>query len=462
MNINIKDILSQVPNFETFFTMEEMDKSTLALAEKYPDVISVKNLGASRKGHPIYCIKIDGGEKTALAFASPHPNEPIGSTMLEFLTEKLASDKEFRDGLGYTWYCIKSVDPDGTKLNEGWFKGPYNIPNYAKNFFRPAGYEQTEWTFPVKYKTYEFNRPIPETKILMDLMQEIKPDFVYSLHNAGFGGVYWYLSEDLKGAYDELYQLVDELELPLRLGEPETPYAKPFAKAVYKQSSITDNYDYIEKFRKIDPATVMKNGAGSFDYIQSINKEAFTLVCEAPYFFNSTIADLSESDILRSESVLKACDISTEISSFLREQFNKIRHLVGKNNNLATAVENIVDNSGSGDETKRKWAKESPECQRPATNAEKFTNMYSTRFYSMLGVGMLARAAKQEIENKSYSSEEEKALLENVAAQAEVMLNRQCEILTSEIDYQVVPVRKLVTIQLASALYFMRELDKKK
>lgn len=459
--MDIQGILSQVPDYQSFFTMEEMDESSKRLAQEYPDLVELRLLGHSRKNHPIYCLKIGSGSKTALAFASPHPNEPIGSTMLEFLTRKLAEDKAFRDELDYTWYCIKSVDPDGTKLNEGWFKGPYNIYNYAKDFFRPAGFEQTEWTFPISYKTYKFDKPIPETKILMDLMDEIKPDFVYSLHNAGFGGVYWYLSEDLKGAYDELYDLVDQLALPLRLGEPETPYAKPFAKAVYKQSSVKDSYDYTAEFRKIDPATVMTSGGGSYDYVQSLGKPCFTLVCEAPYFFNPAIADLSNSNVMRSDAVVQGCDIAKEIHSFLWEQFTKIRHLITEGNNLATAVGNIVDHSGSSDETKRIWAATSPECQRLATKAEEFTNIYSTRFYNLLGIGMLARSAKQELQKASYQTGGDKALLESVAAAADAMLKTQCDLLEHSLDYQVVPICKLITIQLASALYFMRELKKK-
>ncbi len=43
--------------------------------------------------------------------------------MLEYLSEKLASDDEFRKSFDYTWYLIKSIDIDGTKLNENWFKG---------------------------------------------------------------------------------------------------------------------------------------------------------------------------------------------------------------------------------------------------------------------------------------------------------------------------------------------------
>ena len=72
---------------------------------------------------------------------------------------------------------------------KGGFKGPYTPLNYALNFYRPAGFQQVEWTFPIKYKTLDNNDPIPETKALMKIIEEEKPIFIYSLHNAGFGGV---------------------------------------------------------------------------------------------------------------------------------------------------------------------------------------------------------------------------------------------------------------------------------
>ena len=98
--------------------------------------------------------------------------------MLEYFSRALAEDDKLREDLGYTWYLIKSIDIDGTKLNEKWFKGPITLSNYARNYFRPAGYEQVEWTFPFKYKKANFDKPIPETVALMKIIDEIKPDFM--------------------------------------------------------------------------------------------------------------------------------------------------------------------------------------------------------------------------------------------------------------------------------------------
>ncbi len=456
--MDIKQILSEVPDYKGFFTMEEMDASSRQLAHDYPGIVELFELGRSRNGHPILCLKIGHGSKNVLAFASPHPNEPIGSTMLEFLTRKIAEDDTLWKELDLTWFCIKSVDPDGTKLNEGWFKGPFNILNYARNFFRPAGFEQVEWTFPYEYKTLKFDRPIPETAALARLMRLIKPVFMYSLHNAGFGGVYWYISKDMPLVYPALWKLVEDLELPLRLGEPETPYAKAFAKAVYEQTSTKDNYEYVLKFQGKDPALVVKHGGGSFDYVKEIC-DAFTLVCEAPYFFNMDISNLEESDMSRRDAVLASCDISDDIHGFCRPQVEKIERYVTPGNSLFTAVKAFSESGAN--ESKRNWAKTSPECQRQATVAEKFTNLYSTRFYSALSVGMLSRAAQRELDLDPSPCEEKARVLTETRKLADAKLADLCDFLEREIDYQVVPIRKLVTVQLASGLYYLQGLLKK-
>ena len=79
--------------------------------------------------------------------------------MLEYLSRAYAENEELRKLLDFTLHIVKVSDPDGAKLNEGWFKGSFTPLNYALNFYRSAGYQQVEWTFPIKYKRLNFNNP---------------------------------------------------------------------------------------------------------------------------------------------------------------------------------------------------------------------------------------------------------------------------------------------------------------
>ena len=63
----------------------------------------------------------------------------------------------FRDLLGHRWHVVACIDPDGLRLNEGWLAGPFTRGHYLRHFYRSAGDEQIEWTFPVDHKAAYFD-----------------------------------------------------------------------------------------------------------------------------------------------------------------------------------------------------------------------------------------------------------------------------------------------------------------
>ena len=97
---------------------------------------------------------------------------------------------------------------------KGGFKGLFDAYTYASNFYRPAGKDQVEWTFPIQYKTLHFDSPLPETQALMNLIDEAKPHFLYALHNAGLGGAYFYINKPLPALYPELHRAIENLNIP--------------------------------------------------------------------------------------------------------------------------------------------------------------------------------------------------------------------------------------------------------
>jgi hypothetical protein len=89
-------VMAKVPDYQTFMTVDEMDESSRKLAETYPDVVELFEAGRSRGGHPIYCLKIGNGSENAICYGTPHPNEPIGSMLLEAFSQILAEDAQVR------------------------------------------------------------------------------------------------------------------------------------------------------------------------------------------------------------------------------------------------------------------------------------------------------------------------------------------------------------------------------
>ena len=116
--MNVKEIVSHIPDYSCFMTVDELDASTFRLAEQYPDRVQVRCVGHSRQGHPIQLIQIGHGRKNALVFACPHPNEPIGALTVDFLTWELAANEALERELDYTWYFIKCIDIDGESMRK--------------------------------------------------------------------------------------------------------------------------------------------------------------------------------------------------------------------------------------------------------------------------------------------------------------------------------------------------------
>lgn len=449
----LDDLIKNIPDYKEFLTVEEMNANSKKLAEDFPHVVKLFEIGKTRKNNSIYCLKIGNGPDNALMFGCPHPNEPIGTMMLEYFTRELACNKKLRDELDYTWYVIKSWDVDGTKLNENWFKGPYTFYNYARNFFRPAGHQQVDWTFPVDYKKLHFHDTIPETKAMMKLIDEIKPKFIYSLHNAGFGGVYWYISKETRAIYDDMRNAARKQDVPLNLGEPEAHYCVAFDPAIYQDLSIQQNYDYLEEYGVKNPEEIINVGTCSADYAKRVCG-AFTLLTELPYFYDKRINDLSESDITRKDAVLENLKFSDDADEFIKTTLDRAKGYMDKNNPFKLALESFTD-SKKGNTAIRKMVEDNPDFTKNATVAEKFDNLLVSRFYKMLSYGLLVRANERELEKmegKNENNPEKKRVLRESFVIAEKELRNLSEELEEKINYEVVPIKKLVAIQLECGL----------
>lgn len=452
-------VLAEVPDYQVFLTVDELNANSRALAEEHPEAVRVRDIGRSKNGDQILALTIGKGRRNALLFACPHPNEPIGSMMLDFLARKLAEDAGFRESFDVTWHLIKCVDPDGLRLNEGWLKGPFTPRHYARNFFRPAGFQQAEWTFPIDYKTLHFNRPIPETRALMAIMEETKPDFMYSLHNAGFGGVYYYLSEAAPELYEPLTRLATDRDLPLSLGEPEMPYAVQFAPAIYRMPTTADSYDYLEQYGGgKDPAEMIRSGTSSFDHVRRF-ADTFVLVCEMPYFHDPRIADLSPASITRREAILEGAAITEEVYGGLRKAFAAVEGLLTEESQIKIAVAEFLRSSEEQTAAKRRWAESTPELARAATVAEVFDNVSITKFYSSLVLGMGLRLFARQTElSEAKGDAAAAAKLRSAHADLSTLFDSVVTRLEGELNYQVIPIKKLVEVQLGSALYVLNSL----
>lgn len=440
---DIERALARIPEYNRFYTVEELFVEAKRVAGAHPDLVSYEEVGVSSDGEPIPMVRIGGGPEHILLFACPHPNEPIGAMLIHFLLSELIADEALRQGR--SWFLLPCVDPDGTRLNEGWFAGPYTIRNYARHFYRPRSEEQVEWTFPIHYKDLNFDAPIPETQALMNAFEVAQPNMVYSLHNAGFGGVYYYLSHDLKDIYDTFYKIPRARELALSLGEAEMPWAVEFAPAVYKTSSITEAYDYHETYGTVSPAEFIQGGGSSYDFLRERGNPVM-LIAELPYFQSHQIADQSLTQHTRREVILAGVDESREMVDALADLLARMAPEMSLETRFYRTVRSFTVQMQQGLESKRSWAEKAEGMDTPATVAQEVDERYVGSFYRLLIASMLRRALELQME------ETPSANLKTCQDELEALLERWTKYLELNIEYSAIPIKTLVEVQYGALL----------
>lgn len=443
---NIEDELKKVPDYRRFYTLDEMLAKARSVAGEHPDIYSYEVVGHSSDGEPIPMLTAGTGDKRILLFASPHPNEPIGGMLIQFLLDELIQNTSLRTD--YTWYLLPCVDPDGTRLNEGWFAGPYTIQNYARHFYRPPSAEQVEWTFPVRYKDLHFDTLMPETSALMNAFDIARPRVVYSLHNAGFGGVYYYISHDLKDVYEAFGDIPKKRGLALSLGEAEMPWATEFSPAVYKMSSITEAYDYLEQYGDASPAELIQGGGSSADYLSNmgLEEDPLILVTELPYFQTEQIADQTPTAKSRREVLLEGIQQAKGSALTVKAILARIAPEMTLDTRFYRAVRLFNQQTLDALPSKEKWVYEAAEMDQAATVAQTTDELYVGSFYRLLVTSMLRRALDAQL------AETKSATLESAQVDLDILLETWTERLESGLEYEVIPIKTLVEVQYGALL----------
>ncbi len=227
-------------------------------------------------------VSIGNGPRNALVFAGPHPNEPIG-----FLTVLSLAEFVRENDLGHTWHIIGCVDPDGARLNESWYAGPLDRERYLRGFYRPPFHEQVEWTFP---------DGLPETRALKNVIDEVRPDLLCSLHNGELGGVFYYLSEDRPRLADTLAHL--PTGIPLHVGEAELPGTRRIRPGVFV-------------FPGLAAVNQAVPGMSSVHYASQYG--TFSLVIEVPLWSDERSTDTSGSGEQRADVLARVADMIEDV-----------------------------------------------------------------------------------------------------------------------------------------------------
>jgi hypothetical protein len=390
--------LESVPQLETFATVDELAEATCRIAAQHPDVVTLRRVGTSAQGEQLSCLTIDvpgaagRAAPEALVVGLPHPNEPIGGLTALHLARRLAQDSELRSRLGHRWHIVTCIDPDGLRLNEGWLKGPYTRDHYARHFYRQAGPEQIEWSFPLDYKQAWFDAVPPETFALMRLIDEHKPALLASLHNSEVGGAYYYLSRPEPGLHPVLQGLPGRMGIELDRGEPEAPWMPAIDEAIYPLIDVRDAYDHLEEVGALQ-AFSGGNSTGAY----ASRHGTLTLVCELPYWTHPEALDTTPSDIGYADALIANAAELRALGEILTRSLTSIDPHVQAETPFLRATRYyapvILEQAGA---TERRAASASA-AARKATVAELTSMADTVHMFRLRYGGMLLRALDAEV-----------------------------------------------------------------
>jgi len=289
------------------------------------------------------------------------------------------------------WHVIPCIDPDGMRLNEGWFDDPFDGELYFRHFYRPPGHEQVEWTFPINYKRKYFDAMLPETQALQRVIDEVRPDFYIPLHNSESGGAYYYLSDSAADLIPLLHRLPASLGVPLHLGEPESPHLATLAPAVFAAGSPESMYDWREA-NGLDPAPAGAAGQSSTGYAR--RHGTVSLIAELPVWRTAGADDDTPTGATYADLLLAAGGELVDTGTSLTEMLDRVRpSLTLDSPFLRSALTFIPGMTRSGESMIARAGM--PENDRVATVAERPMSvvwMYRLRFG-----GALLRALRAEI-----------------------------------------------------------------
>ena len=315
--VDFSDILEKVPDWDAYYTVDELYESSAKLVNDYPGQVELLNLGNSGNGETIDCLKIGDGKYNALVHGFPNCEEPFGGNLLDYLSYALVEYPEFTEKLDYTWYIIKCSDPDGARLNEGFHKGPHTPLNFTLNYYRTPKSFTPDCCFPFRFGPLDLNNPVPETNALMKIMDRVPLHFVSTLHMMKWGGITYEVPHPCPELYAPLWSVARQFDIFPRK-RPGTTLAPGIMQAAY----LTPCRGYLRQWaagnKNIEPLP----GCNIYEYGQKLNPNMFIMIPECCIWHDPRMWDNSPSSSTLGDSFKYAHERQTEVNNFSLDIWN--------------------------------------------------------------------------------------------------------------------------------------------
>jgi len=359
------------------------------LAQEHPGRAAFFSWGQSRRGEPLWALRLGQGPRRVLAYAFPQPDEPLGGLVLLHLARRILAEEEAARQA--TWLLLPCVDPDGARRNEGWFARPLDLANYARRHFRPPEGEQVEWTFPSDDSLWPWEQPLPETQALRSLLDAFRPQTLIPLHNALLGGAYAFLSEEAAEWAAELPSLWERHGLPTHRGEAELPFAPVLAPGVYRLPTLREMAAALSAQGIADPAGLLRCGAPAYLYVRRFG-QVRVVVPELPLFTIPGIEDTRSAAIGHRALLEESLEADRAAFALWQSLYRRAAPRLGSENPFRSALENHLRTTPLLLRATARWLEGDPSQERPATVAEVVDCRQVLPYLRLLPLGLLEQA----------------------------------------------------------------------
>ncbi|MCT2589707.1 3-hydroxyacyl-CoA dehydrogenase [Streptomyces sp. N2-109] len=217
--------------FDDYPSVSEIYATARLLTIRHPQLCALRRVGGSRLGEDLLLLSVGHGRRNVLVVAGPHANERVGGATALSLATRIVGDSSLHGGeRDSRWHFLLCLDPDGTRMNETFVPRGHTLNEGYRPFFRPVGHEQPEWAPSIHTGTA---RQLPESRALIELIDEIRPFLQCSLHANDVGGGWVQLTRDLPGLADPFSKAAADLGIPLEIGSIDTMFWRSSGPGVF-------------------------------------------------------------------------------------------------------------------------------------------------------------------------------------------------------------------------------------
>ncbi|MBC9716711.1 3-hydroxyacyl-CoA dehydrogenase [Streptomyces sp. TRM66268-LWL] len=187
---------------------DDVERAVRRLAEEHPRLLRLREVGRSGDGRALWLLSAGHGSRDVLTVAGAHANEPVGGASVLELARRFVRDPRWLAERDCTWHALLCLDPDGARRHEG-LEGP-SLLGYHLGFYRPNFTRQPEFLPGAG----DGRPPMPESRALMGVLDELRPVVQFSLHGNEVGGSFVQLTAPLTGAGQAFRDVAAELAVP--------------------------------------------------------------------------------------------------------------------------------------------------------------------------------------------------------------------------------------------------------